>query len=135
MLSWTRKIEQTRYLIFIFVAIGAVIRVISIPVFANVPHNPVDVYYAGRQASKLILDLKNPYSQDLVVHGYQMNFFAYLPMVAIYYAPFFLLGDIRFGSIVADILIMFSLYWIAKSINRALFVLADSGGLLTYKIF
>ena len=44
--------------------------------------------------------------------------FAYLPMVPIYYAPFYLLGDIRFGSIFADILIMFSLYYIAKSINR-----------------
>ncbi len=94
------------------------IRVISIPLFANAPYNPVDVYYVDNQAAKLILDFQNPYSQNLIAHGYALNMFAYLPMVPIYYAPFYLLGDIRLGSIFADILIMFSLYFIAKSINR-----------------
>jgi hypothetical protein len=115
MLSWTRKIEQTKYLIFIIVAVGIIIRLVSIPIFVNTPYSPVDVYYADNQAAKLILELQNPYDQafDFQGHG-----FAYLPMVAVYYAPFYLLGDIRFGSIVADIIIMFSVYWIAKFINR-----------------
>ncbi len=117
MLSWTRKIEQTKYLIVIIVAIGIIIRLVSIPAFANVSNNPVDVYYSDKQAAKLILDLKNPYSQGPVVHGYEYVF-VYLPMVAVYYVPFYLLGDIRFGNIVADVIIMFSVYWIAKSINR-----------------
>jgi hypothetical protein len=118
MLSWTRKIEQTKYLMLIIVAIGVVIRLVSIPVFANAPHSPVDVYYVDNQAARIILDLKNPYSQGLVVHDYVLNQFPYLPFVAIYYAPFYLLGDIRFGNIFADTLIMFSIYWIARSINR-----------------
>ena len=118
MLSWTRKIEQTKYLIFIIVAIGLIIRLIMIPLFAYSPYGSVDIFYADNQAAKLILELKNPYSYGLVIHGYDQNLFVYLPMVALYYVPFYLLGDIRFGNIVADILIMFSIYWIAKSINR-----------------
>jgi hypothetical protein len=100
------------------VVIGTIIRLISIPAFANAPHSPVDVYYVDNQAAKLILELRNPYTQGLTVHNSQPSLFAYLPMIAIYYAPFYVLGDIRFGSIVADILIMFSVYWIAKSINK-----------------
>jgi hypothetical protein len=105
-------------LIFVIVAIGVILRLISIPAFANAPHSPVDVYYVDNQAIKLLLEFKNPYTQPLTVHGGQPSLFAYLPMIAIYYAPFYLLGDIRFGSIVADILIMFSVYWIAKSISK-----------------
>ena len=118
LISWRKKLEQTKYLIFVIVAIGVLIRVISIPLFASVPYNPVDVYYVDNQAAKIILDFQNPYSQNLIAHGYALNMFAYLPMVPIYYAPFYLLGDIRLGSIFADILIMFSLFFIAKSINR-----------------
>jgi hypothetical protein len=116
--SWARRIDRTRYLILIIVAIGVATRVVSIPVFANTPYSPVDVYYVDNQAAQMILDLKNPYTQGLVVHNYVLNQFPYLPMIAVYYAPFYLLGDIRFGNIFADILIMFSVYWIAKSINR-----------------
>jgi hypothetical protein len=43
--------------------------------------------------------------------------FAYLPVVPIFYAPFYLLGDIRYGNIAADILIMIAAYWIAGSLN------------------
>ena len=118
LISWRKKLEQAKYLIFVIVAVGVLIRVISIPLFASVPYNPVDVYYVDNQAAKIILDFQNPYSQNLIAHGYGLNMFAYLPMVPIYYAPFYLLGDIRLGSIFADILIMFSLYFIAKSINR-----------------
>ena len=99
-------------------AIGVLIRVISIPLFANVPYNPVDVYYLDNQGAKLILNFQNPCSQGLAAQGIPVNMFAYLPFVPIYYAPFYLLGDIRFGNIFADMLIMFSLYYIAKSINR-----------------
>ena len=118
MLAWTRKIEEKKHLILIIVAIGVILRLVAIPAFASAPHSPVDVYYVDKQAAKLILELKNPYAQGLIIHGSQPNLFAYLPMIAIYYAPFYLLGDIRFGSIFADMLIMFSIYWIAKSINR-----------------
>jgi 4-amino-4-deoxy-L-arabinose transferase-like glycosyltransferase len=115
-ISWRKKLEQAKYFVFVIVAVGVLLRVISIPLFALYP--PVDVYYVDNQATKIILDLQNPYSQNLVAHGYALNIFAYLPMVPIYYAPFYLLGDIRIGSIFADILIMFSLYFIARSLNR-----------------
>ena len=118
LISWRKKLEQTKYLLFVVVAIGVLFRVISIPLFANVPYNPVDVYYLDNQGARIILGFQNPYSQNLVTHGYGLNMFAYLPMVPIYYAPFYLLGDIRLGSIFADVLIMFSLFFIAKSINR-----------------
>ncbi|MGD0451015.1 MAG: hypothetical protein ABSA79_08200 [Candidatus Bathyarchaeia archaeon] len=118
LISWKKKLDQTKYLIFVIVVIGVLLRVISIPLFANASYYPVDVYFVDNQAAKLILNFQNPYSQNLITQGYALNMFAYLPMVPIYYAPFYLLGDIRLGSIFADILIMFSLYYIAKSINH-----------------
>jgi len=118
MIAWAKKIEETKYLVLIIVAIGVAIRLVSIPIFANFPHSPVDVYYVDKDAAGIVLDLKNPYSQGLPVHNYILNQFPYLPMAAIYYVPFYIMGDIRFGNIFADILIMFSVYWIAKSVNR-----------------
>ena len=130
MLSWTKRIEQTKYVIFIIVAVGVIIRLISIPLFATTPHNPVDVYYVDNQSAKLILEFKSPYLHEPVVNGYGYMF-VYLPMVALYYVPFYLLGDIRIGNIVADVLIMLSVYWIAKSINRGAAFFAP----LTYALF
>lgn len=53
-----------------------------------------------------------------------MSTFAYLPMVPIYYAVFSFLGDFRFANILADVFIMLSAYWIAKSFNRGTAVYA-----------
>jgi 4-amino-4-deoxy-L-arabinose transferase-like glycosyltransferase len=128
MLFWTKTIEQTKYVIFIIVVAGVIIRLVSIPLFA--PINPVDVYYVDNQSARLILDLKSPYLQEPIIDGYGYMF-VYLPMVAIYYVPFYLLGDIRFGNIVADVIIMFSVYWIAKSLNRGAAFFAP----LTYAVF
>jgi Gpi18-like mannosyltransferase len=118
LISWRKKLEQAKYFIFLIIAVGVLIRVISIPVFSIAPYHPVDVYYVDNEAAKLILNLQNPYSQNLVTNGHTLNMFAYLPMVPLYYSPFYLLGDIRLGNIFADVLIMFSLYFISKSINR-----------------
>jgi Gpi18-like mannosyltransferase len=46
-------------------------------------------------------------------------------MVPLYYVPFYLLGNIRFGNIFADLLIMIAAYWIAKSINRGIAIFAS----------
>jgi len=136
MRSWTRRLEQTNYLIFIIVGIGVIIRLVSIPVFAFVANSPVDVYYVDRLAAQIVLDLKSPYLQGVVFHNFVLNQFPYLPMIPVFYAPFYLLGDIRFGSIFADILIMFSIYWIAKSINRgAAFFAPLAFALLPFSIF
>lgn len=117
MLSW-RTALQENYQVFLVIALGVVIRLAMIPLVANTPYRPVDVYDVDGQAAKLILDFKNPYFHAYTVHGYQLDVFAYLPLVPIYYAPFYLLGDIRYGNVFADILIMISTYWIAKSIHR-----------------
>ena len=117
LIFWRKKIEQRKYTIFIIVAVGVLLRLISVPMFTTT-YPPVDVYYVDNQAAKLILGFQNPYSQNLAAHGFALSMFAYLPMVPIFYAPFYLMGDIRLGNIFADILIMFSLYFIAKSINR-----------------
>jgi hypothetical protein len=118
MLTWTKKIEKTKYLILLIVLIAAIIRLASVPAFANAPSSPVDVYYVDKQAAKLTLELQNPYVQAIDIQGHGIYPFVYLPMVAVYYIPFYLIGDIRFGNIVADILIILSIYWIAKSINK-----------------
>jgi len=97
--------------------IGVALRLAAIAFSENTQYKPVDVYYADTQASKLILNLENPYTHTYLIHGYTLDLFAYLPLVPIYYALFVPLGDIRYGSIFADVVIMFSIYLIAKT-NR-----------------
>ncbi|MGI0090406.1 MAG: hypothetical protein ACREBS_01730 [Nitrososphaerales archaeon] len=112
------KIRES-YQVALIIAFGIAIRLAAIPAFASTPFRPVDVYYVDTQAAKYIVHFSNPYAQTYIIHGSQLTILAYLPFVSIYYAPFYkLLGDIRYGNIFADVLIMLSLYWIAKSINR-----------------
>jgi len=100
------------------VAMGVAIRLVVIPVVSGSSYGVVDVYSVDKQAAKSILDLVNPYAQVYVVNGVQSAQFVYLPFIPVYYAPFLVLGDIRYGSIFADVLIMVSVYYIAKSIGR-----------------
>ncbi len=104
------------WLLAIIIIAGVVIRLAVIPVFSG-QYKPVDIYIVDDQASKLILNFQNPYIHSYLVHDYTLDIFAYLPMVPIYYAPFSLLGDIRYGNIFADVLIMLAAYWIARSMN------------------
>ena len=85
---------------------------------------PIDAFIVDKESANVILNLQNPYTYTYPVHNYILNIFAYLPMVPIYYAPFYLLGDFRYGSIFADVLIMLAAYWIAKSLNRGKALLA-----------
>ncbi len=85
--------------------------------FAHTPFKPVDVFYVDSQAASSALKLSNPYMLVYTVRGVGTNVLAYLPVVPLFYAPFSLLGDIRYGSIVADGVIMVSLYWIGRSIS------------------
>ena len=104
------------WLLAIIIIAGVVIRLAVIPVFSG-QYKPVDIYIVDEQASKLILNFQNPYMHSYLVHNYALDIFAYLPMVSIYYAPFSLLGDIRYGNIFADVLIMLAVYWIARSMS------------------
>ena len=103
--------------IFLILFLGVSIRLIAISYFADTQFKPVDVYYADTQAAQLILGFKNPYSHTYFIHD-SIDVFAYLPFVPIYYAIFIPMGDIRYGSIFADVLIMLSVYWIAKAFRR-----------------
>ena len=99
----------------LIVASGIVMRGVAIAASAHGPYAPVDVYTVDKQASRALLNFQNPYDVSYVVQGASTNIFAYLPLVPIYYAPFYMFGDIRYGSIVADVLTIVALYFIARS--------------------
>jgi hypothetical protein len=113
------KTSRENLNLLIVIALGVLIRLIVIPVFAGPPYGPVDEYFVDGQAARSILDLTNPYLQSYTVSGPQSGVFVYLPFVPIYYAPFYALGDIRYGNIFADVLIMISVYYIAKSLAQS----------------
>ncbi len=75
-----------------------------------------DVFYYDQQAAHTLLAGANPYSHtftgipsSLATPGAE-RVFAYLPFTAIYLIPFYLLGDVRLGFLVADAVIGLSLY-------------------------
>ncbi len=79
-----------------------------------------DIYYYDTQAAELVLRGVDPYGHlftgipaALATPGAE-NVFAYLPFTAVYYVPFYLLGDIRFGSIAADMVIGLCLFQFSK---------------------
>lgn len=104
------------WLLAIIIILGVALRV-AVLVFIAPFYPPIDVYVVDQQAPRTILNLQNPYDYIFSVHHYTLTTFAYLPMVSIYYIPFLVLGDIRYGNIFADVIIMLALYWIAKSFN------------------
>jgi hypothetical protein len=101
----------------IVVLLGVAIRLAAIALFANTKYLPVDVYFVDTQSAQAIVGFQNPYSHVFFVHGFNTQLLAYLPFIPIYYSPFYLLGDIRYGNILADVLIMISLYYISTSYN------------------
>jgi hypothetical protein len=109
-------LRRELWFLAVILVLGIAVRFAVIPVYSGTYHH-VDVYTVSAQASKLILNMQNPYTYTYTNHNSTMGIFNYLPMVPIYYAPFYLLGDIMYGNIFADFLIMLALYWIAKSLN------------------
>jgi hypothetical protein len=99
-------------------ALAIALRIIVIPYLGNgLSGNPVDIYYVDREAASLILGLQDPYLYSSYTnHIGEIVTFAYLPLVPIYYAPFVLIGvDIRYGNILADLVIMVALFFIGRS--------------------
>lgn len=111
------------WLLVLIIVVGVALRLTVIPAFSST-YKPVDVYYVDSQAANMTLNLQNPYTSTFHVHNYTWAFFAYLPMISIYYVPFYVLGDIRYGNIFADVLIMLALFWIGKSFNRGIAIWA-----------
>jgi hypothetical protein len=99
--------------------IAVFLRLIMIPMLGNGVHgNPVDIYYVDVEAAKLLLHFRDPYLFSSYTNHYgAVVTFAYLPLIPAYFAPFVLLGsDIRYGSILADVVIAIALYFIGRSL-------------------
>jgi len=111
------------WILVAIIMLGIVIRFVVL-LSLSVYNPPIDAFIVNKESANIILHLQNPYTYSFPVHDYYLNTFAYLPLVPIYYAPFFVLGDFRYGSIFADVLIMLAAFWIAKSYNRGLAFLA-----------
>jgi len=99
------------------IILGVAIR-LAVMIILSSMYPPIDAFIVNNESANLLLGLQNPYTYAFPVHNYILNVFAYLPMVPIYYVPFSVLGDFRYGNIFADVLIMLALYSIAKSFNR-----------------
>jgi hypothetical protein len=75
-----------------------------------------DVYYYLSQAAQVLISGGNPYEHtysgipaNLATPGAR-SVFAYLPFSVIYSVPFYLAGDVRYGLVVADLIVGASLY-------------------------
>ncbi len=74
-----------------------------------------DGYYFTSEGVSCLLSLKNPYEHtfttiplEFLTKGGQ-SVFAYLPFVPIFSLPFYLLGDVRYGFILCDLLIGYAI--------------------------
>jgi len=108
--------KRQLWLLILIIVFGVALR-LALIVFLAGSYKPIDILIVDRQVPKLILDLQNPYTHTYPVDNYTLSTFAYLPVIPIYYVPFYLLGDIRYGNIFADVLIMLAAYLIAKPPN------------------
>jgi 4-amino-4-deoxy-L-arabinose transferase-like glycosyltransferase len=118
------RIQKEIFQLALIVIIGITIRLVAIQIANGSNYGPVDVFYADKYATRTILDFSSPYLQEYAVRTTEVVSFAYLPFVRIYYAPFYLLGDIRYGNILADAIIMVSVYFVAKHISPRRAILA-----------
>lgn len=100
--------------------LGAALRIILMLLVAPI----TDGYYFTTESASHLLSLVNPYNHtftdipaNLLTKGSEQAF-AYLPLVAVYSSAFqLLLGDIRYGLTVADIIIAISIHHINQN-NR-----------------
>jgi hypothetical protein len=111
------EMRKEVWMLAAIIMLGIAIRLVVMYTL-SVYNPPIDAFIVDKESANVILHLQNPYTYSFPVHDYYLNVFAYLPMVPIYYVPFYVLGDFRFGSIFADVLIILAAYWIAKSYNR-----------------
>jgi len=121
-----------------------------------------DVYYVDSEAARVMASGQNPYDHTFAtippalatpgaahVFAYlpftaippalatpgATHIFAYLPFTVIYLVPFYLMGDIRFGLVVADMLIGYCIYSIGggrrSAVASILFLFAPFSILLS----
>lgn len=104
---------------FFWWLLAASIRLILIYLLSPI----TDGFYFTTESVSCILSLKNPYNHtfttipsNLITKGSE-SVFAYLPFVPIFSILFYLLGDIRYGFILCDILIGYTIYRINKKMG------------------
>lgn len=117
----------------------ALIAIHSFPINITRSDVPVDV----RQAEVYLSQGRNPYGENYTVdvrtnpdissqNSIQVvQFLQYPPMMILYYFPFYLLGDVRYGNLVADLLIYLVIvaYFAQKNFERKFAYLFLGNGL------
>ncbi len=109
---------RTYYPLIAIVAIAILLRSAAFVFLGNIYGNPVDIYYVDNEAAKLLLQFKDPYLYSNYANQYGApTTLAYLPIIPMYFSPFVLVGlDIKWAGILADVVIIISLYFISKSV-------------------
>jgi hypothetical protein len=99
-----------------------------------------DVYYVDSEAALALSTGQNPYDHTFTTIPLALatpgaaHIFAYLPFTVIYLVPFYLMGDVRFGLVVADVLIGYCIYSIGgrwRTVASAVFLFAPFSILLS----
>jgi hypothetical protein len=95
----------------------------------------IDVPYVNEAAVSSLLQGRNPYNVVYAVRsdgtGIQYN---YPPFALLYYVPFVMLGDLRYGNLVADMLAVLGIFLIALKRGRPYSRSLSGGPLLSKRI-
>jgi uncharacterized membrane protein len=107
------------YFLILISAVAALVRLIALYYFSTgLLGKPVDVYYVDRESAKRVLEFQDPYLfSNYTNHLGRVVTFAYMPVIPAYFAPFVSIGsDVRYGSIIADVIVTIAMYFIGRSI-------------------
>ena len=76
----------------------------------------IDVPYVNEAAVRTLLEFRNPYNALFFSH----TVYNYPPFSLLYYTPFVMAGDLRFGNVAADILTAIGIFLIGLNRSRPL---------------
>jgi hypothetical protein len=107
--------EKTKVLLVALT--GVAVRIVVLVLSTPSPYKPVDVYFSDTEAAKTLTGLQNPYTHIYSADAGNPKVFAYLPVIPIYFVPFVLLGDVRYGGIFADLVIILSCFSIGRLVS------------------
>ncbi len=77
-------------------------------------YTEIDVPYVNEAAVAILLQFKNPYNELFFSH----TVYNYPPFSLLYYTPFIIAGDLRFGNVAADILTAIGIFLIGLNRSR-----------------
>jgi hypothetical protein len=115
------SLKRDAIVVALIAIVGILLRLVSMWIASHTTYYPVDEYYVDQQAASALARHLNPYSLIYFSRtGIAIPVFAYFPMIALYYLPFAQLGDIRYGNILADVVIIVSLYFLMGPLKKSL---------------